>query len=82
MIHKMSKYSFLIYHKEYEDFLLRLRQAGVVHIAQHTDPRSEAELAQLLEERTALVGLRRLYAQLVPELKDEAAAAPDTPALN
>ena len=32
MITKMNKYSFLIYHKEYETFLDKLRELGVVHI--------------------------------------------------
>lgn len=32
MIASMSKYSFLIHHEEYLDFLQQLRQAGVVHI--------------------------------------------------
>lgn len=34
MITKMKKYTFLIYHKEYEDFLLKIRDLGVVHIEQ------------------------------------------------
>lgn len=71
MIHQMSKYSFLIYHKEYEDFLLRLRALGVVHVSEHTDPRTQAELQALIEERNALLALRRSYAQLVPETKEE-----------
>ena len=32
MISKMNKLSFLIYHKEYEMFLEKLRELGVVHI--------------------------------------------------
>ena len=32
MITKMNKYSFLIYHKEYETFLDKLRELGVVHV--------------------------------------------------
>lgn len=32
MIAKMEKFSFLIYHKEYEAFLERLRELGVVHV--------------------------------------------------
>ncbi|MCQ2077209.1 MAG: V-type ATP synthase subunit I [Bacteroidaceae bacterium] len=32
MIQKMQKISFLIFHKEYEDFLKRLREIGVVHV--------------------------------------------------
>ena len=32
MIEKMKKYSFLIYHKDYESFLEKIRDAGVVHV--------------------------------------------------
>lgn len=32
MIAKMKKYSFLIYHKEYEAFLEKLRELGVLHV--------------------------------------------------
>ena len=32
MISKMLRYSFLIFHKEYDEFLLNLRNLGVVHI--------------------------------------------------
>ena len=34
MITKMKKYNFLIYHKDYHSFLLRLRELGVVHVMQ------------------------------------------------
>jgi V/A-type H+/Na+-transporting ATPase subunit I len=45
MIVEMKKYAFLIYHKEYETFLTRLREIGVVHIT---------EKAQGLTENPAL----------------------------
>lgn len=32
MIAPMKKYSFLVFHREYEEFLLKLRDIGVVHI--------------------------------------------------
>ena len=32
MVVGMSKYSFLVYHKEYEDFLLKLRDLGLCHV--------------------------------------------------
>ncbi|MBW6489707.1 MAG: V-type ATP synthase subunit I [Lentimicrobium sp.] len=32
MIAPMKKYSFLVYHKEYDAFLLKLRELGVVHL--------------------------------------------------
>jgi len=34
MIVRMKKYNFLIYHKDYQSFLLKLRELGVVHIVQ------------------------------------------------
>lgn len=34
MIVSMKKYAFLVYHKEYDAFLLKLRELGVVHIAE------------------------------------------------
>ena len=34
MIVRMKKYDFLIYHKDYQSFLLKLRELGVVHIIQ------------------------------------------------
>lgn len=32
MIVRMNKYAFMVYHKEYDEFLLRLRDLGVVHV--------------------------------------------------
>ena len=32
MIVQMSKYAFMVYYKEYDSFLLTLRDLGVVHI--------------------------------------------------
>jgi V/A-type H+-transporting ATPase subunit I len=34
MIAKMKKYDFLIYHKDYQQFLLNLRELGIVHVVQ------------------------------------------------
>ena len=33
MITKMKKYDFLVYHAQYDDFLEKLREIGVLHIA-------------------------------------------------
>lgn len=32
MIVKMSKYAFMVYHKEYDAFLQELRELGVLHV--------------------------------------------------
>lgn len=45
MITKMKKLTFLVYHKEYEDFLNSLRELGVVHIVEKQQGAAEnAEL--------------------------------------
>lgn len=51
MIVKMSKYAFLVYHKEYEDFLLKLRDLGVVHIQGNNSMQDNAEAQLLLQQR-------------------------------
>ena len=38
MITKMKKLTFLVYHKEYEEFLNSLRELGVVHIVEKQLP--------------------------------------------
>ena len=49
MIAKMSKLTLLVYHKEYVDFLQRLRKVGVVHVVEKNsgaveDPELEKQL--------------------------------------
>ena len=47
MITKMKKLTFLVYHKEYENFLNSLRELGVVHIVEKQQ--GAAENAELQE---------------------------------
>lgn len=44
MIEKMKKYSFVLYHKEYPDFLTKLQQLGMLHIIRSTNELSPALL--------------------------------------
>ena len=37
MITKMKKYTFLVYHKDYETFLNDVRNLGVVHVAERLE---------------------------------------------
>lgn len=53
MISKMNKLSFLIYHKEYESFLDKLRKLGVVHVEMHRHIEMDAELQAFLQKRMA-----------------------------
>ena len=51
MISKMNKLTVLVYHKEYEEFLVGLRNAGVVHVAEKNSgaavtPELQAMLAE------------------------------------
>ncbi len=53
MIAKMLKYSFLIYHKEYEHFLDKLRELGIAHIIENNKNISE-EIHNQYQEITKL----------------------------
>ena len=66
MITQMKKYTFLVFHRDYEPFLQQLRDIGVVHITQ--------KAAGLIEEDEALQAalqhedeLRRLIRQGAPD---------------
>lgn len=48
MIVKMKKYTFLVYHQQYTDFLKQLKEQGVLHI--NTKPEGIAENDQLREK--------------------------------
>jgi V/A-type H+/Na+-transporting ATPase subunit I len=50
MIVKMSKYSFLIYHRDYENFLKDLQALGVVHVIERS-----GELAEHIKNKIALI---------------------------
>ena len=51
MIVKMSKYAFMVYHREYDAFLTTLRELGVVHVKETNSILDNAELQALLTER-------------------------------
>ncbi len=57
MISKMNKLSFLIYHKEYEMFLEKLRELGVVHIEKREGAERDANLHAFMQKRTAYQSL-------------------------
>lgn len=66
MISKMKKYTFLVFHRDYDAFLTQLRELGVVHITE--------KAAGLIENDEALQAalqhedeLRRLLAQGAPD---------------
>ena len=57
MISKMNKLSFLIYHKEYEMFLEKLRELGVVHVEKRQGAEMDANLQSFMQKRTAYQSL-------------------------
>lgn len=59
MIIKMRKYAFMVYHKEYDQFLSRLRDLEVVHIKEGKSIADHAELQQLLSERSQVSAMKR-----------------------
>ena len=73
MITQMKKYTFLVFHREYEAFLEQLREAGVVHVTEKAAGMAENEqLQQLLAETDKT---RKLIAQGAPDqlLQEKAA---------
>ena len=73
MITQMKKYTFLVFHREYEAFLEQLREAGVVHVTEKAAGMAEDEhLQQLLTETDKT---RKLIAHGAPDqlLQEKAA---------
>lgn len=75
MITPMSKYSFLVYHKEYKQFLEDLQNLGVLHIkekAQEFDEQTQKALHQIKEINKTLKFLSRRTEEEKPakEAKD------------
>lgn len=55
MISKMTKYDFLVFHAEYEDFLRKLRDVGVLHVTQPDEGIKETdELIQKMQLKSAV----------------------------
>ena len=59
MIQPMSKYAFLVFHRDYEAVLHQLRELGVLHIQERRDTREVEELQQIQQERGEVKGLLR-----------------------
>jgi V/A-type H+-transporting ATPase subunit I len=68
MIEKMRKYSFVLFHKDYEDFLKDLQKLGVVHLIRNTEDKTESLLQdmELIEDYAG-------HVSYLKKLKSEAA---------
>lgn len=75
MIVKMSKYAFMVYHKEYDTFLATLRELGVVHVKTTKSITDDENLQALLSERKRVNTLLRYFKGLQADL-DEVTLAP------
>ena len=62
MILKMKRYSFLIYHKQYTDFLEKIRDLGVLHVIEKTNVASENE--SLIEKMQFSARIKNTIKQL------------------
>lgn len=71
----MSKYAFMVYHKEYETFLATLRELGVVHVKTTKSITDDENLQALLSERKRVNTLLRYFKGLQADL-DEVTLAP------
>lgn len=65
MITKMKKLTFLVYHKEYEDFLNSLRELGVVHVVEKQQGVADnAELQESIRLSSRLTATLKLLQNL------------------
>ena len=65
MITQMKKYTFLVFHREYETFLEQLRDLGVVHVTEKAAGMAEDEHLQELLAKAD--NARKLIAQGAPD---------------
>ena len=83
MIVKMNKYAYLVYHREYDAFLERLRSLGVVHVKQSKPTNEHAVILELMAEdkrvKTQLEFLDSLLEAENRKLKAEAKEAKTIP---
>lgn len=64
MIVKMSKYAFMVYHKEYDAFLAQLRDLGVVHVKEKNSILDNEQLQDILATRKRINQLMRFFKTL------------------
>lgn len=54
MIEKIDKYLFLVYHQDYDSFLLKLRDLGVVHIKENKSTSESEQIKEIVVPRPPL----------------------------
>ncbi len=76
MIVKMKKYTFLVYHKEYEKFLKEIQELGVVHVVEKTGESADAvrkkiQLQKRIDSALKLLKTRFTDAHYSKEIKKD-----------
>lgn len=83
MIEKMKKLTFLVYHKEYEDFLHRLQGLGVMHVVtSEVNPQQSATISGYVEQIKQLTSLQKEMTTLLSDAKLKANELKDAKDLN
>ena len=72
----MNKYAFLVFHKDYEAFLEKLRTLGVLHVKEQKNAREVDALRAILSERAHITETLR---SLRPYTTEERASSPNLP---
>ncbi|MDR0988246.1 MAG: ATPase V [Prevotellaceae bacterium] len=75
----MKKLTFLVYHREYEQFLEQIRELGVVHIVEKQRGEPDETLQEMLQKRARY---KQVAAQMDPTIPSEACDSSVRPRLN
>jgi len=67
MIVPMRKYSFLVYHGDYEKFLTDIREIGVLHVMERPVKTEDEEIKQKYQQLTLLNKTKRFLAKQEPD---------------
>jgi len=68
----MKKYSFLVYHKQYVDFLEKLREIGVLHVKELTEGIAENDaLRRKMHLAARIQTVIKQLESIIPENIDE-----------
>ncbi len=73
MIEKMRKFTFLVYHKEYEAFLESLRELGVVHVEVRNSGEVNEAMGELLQQHASYKTLCNSMTTLLKGYKGKSA---------
>lgn len=82
MIVPMSKYSFLVYAKEHEQFLEKLKSVGVLHVRQNNDISEVESIKAILEKKREVFNILDDSRKIIKEAADNGQDIPTTSAID